>query len=176
MSDEYLFPDGHEGPLVCWSINDGAVYKDGRRVLTLTRVQKVLINNLNGRVRVREVRLLLDDGNVVSFGSYGGSVLGTDGSGYSAFRTAFFAALGQVAPDVEIDTEAALLPKFMFASFIAAISLLIMILAISKGSVVLASLGAVATGVSLWRAWDRRPWDGDRKLICAGDFAAAVSE
>ncbi len=176
MSEEYVFPDGYEGPIVRWSIVDGAIHKDGRRVLTLTRIQKVLINNLNGRVRVREVRLLLDDGDVVSFGSYAGSLLGRDGTGYAGFRTAFFASLAQVAPDVEIDTEAALLPKFVFAVFCAAISLLIAILAVSKGGLVVAVLGFAGFLLGMSRAWHNRPWDAGRTVVTAKAFRQSATQ
>lgn len=170
MSNEYVFPDGHGGPLVRWSIANGAVHKDDRRVLTLGRIRKVLIHNLNGRVRVREVRLLLDDGDVVAFGSYGSSVVGRAGAGYEGFKAEFFLALADTSPEIEIDTEVALLPKFMFALFVVAMALLSAILAASMGNAIVALGAFVVACVGGWRGWDNRPWDSDRKVVTAADY------
>lgn len=162
---DYVFPDHFEGPLVTWSIADGSVFKDGRKVLPLTRVREVVFNDLDGRVRVREVRLRLDDGNVVSFGSYGGAMMGSTGDrGYEAFKAAFLDALVEVRPDTPVNTDAALLPRFSFGLLLVVIGILVFVIGLTTG-IVLVLAGAAIASAGAYRAYHYRFWDADRFVV-----------
>lgn len=167
---EFVFPDGYQGPLTRFSIADGAIYKNERRVLTLTRIRGVAINRLHGRVRVREVRLRLDDDSGVSFGSYGSAAFGGDDRAFEGFSELFFASLADVSPEVAVDTEAALLPRFAFALFVLVIGLAALAISWTQASSVamLLSSGVVAFGS--WRAHRFRPWDSERNTMTAAEF------
>lgn len=170
MTRENVFPDGHQGPMTRFSIADGAIHKDGRRVLTLTRIRGAAINNLNGRVRVREVRLRLDDDSGVSFGSYGASALGGRDSEFDAFADVFFDELALAAPDVPVDAEAALLPRFAFAVFVMAVGLIVGAIALSVGSWVVVAGALLVMGVGVRRAHRFRPWNRNRHVYPASEY------
>lgn len=162
---DYVFPDHFEGPLVTWSIADGSVFKDGRKVLPLTSVREVVFNDLDGRVRVREVRLRLDDGKVVSFGSYGGAMMGSSGDlGYEGFKAAFLSALVQVQPETPVNTDAALLPRFSFGLLLVVIGALVFVVGLSAG-IALVLIGLAITSVGVYRAYRYRLWDADRLVV-----------
>ncbi len=162
---EYVFPDHFEGPLVRWSIVDGSVFKNGREVLPLTRVREVVFNDLDGRVRVREVRLRLDNGNVVSFGSYGGAMMGSTGErGYEGFKAAFLDALVQVQPDTPVNTDAALLPRFSFGLLLVAIGILVAAVGLTAG-MAFVLIGIAIASVGIYRAYQYRFWDADRFVV-----------